>query len=175
MRKNIIAIISLLLPLTALGQNVIEDDYHVEFDLFKKGEEPLMIDVEGIHIGEWVDSAKVVSVFGKPDRYICSADEFGHTEEYFFGRNKLHFEGDGCFISFSLSDNRFAALIDTIEGGVRVGDPISKLDNYVTGKPELIKKVDGFDVYAINKDLCDITRFFVKNGTINIIVFSYIP
>ena len=129
----------------------------------------------GLHIGQKADSARVVSIFGKPDRYKKFDNEYGISETYYFGSNRLHFECNGCFLDFRLDDNRFAALIDTIEGGVRVGDPISKLDNYVTGKPELIEKVDGFDVYAINKDLCDITRFFVKNGIINIIVFSYIP
>ena len=129
----------------------------------------------GLHIGQKADSAREVSIFGIPDKYYKCDEEFGLTEVYSYGKCFLHFEANGCFLDFTLSDNRFAALIDTIEGGVRVGDPISKLDNYVTGKPELIKKVDGFDVYAINKDLCDITRFFVKNGIINIIVFSYIP
>ena len=174
--RKIIFIIFMLLPLTALGQNVIEDDYHVEFDLFKKGEEPLMIDVEGIHIGEWVDSAKVVSIFGKPDRYHAYDTEFGISQVFQYGGSWLHFEANGCLINFRLSDNKYAALIDTIEGGIRVGDPISKLDNYVTGKPVLIGVDDtGNDIYAINKDLCDITRFCVQNGIITYILFLAIP
>ncbi|MGM9737662.1 MAG: hypothetical protein ACI3ZT_04515 [Candidatus Cryptobacteroides sp.] len=178
MRKNLFAIISvfsLLMPLTALGQNVIEDDYHIQFEYFEKGDS-LMIDLEGLHIGQKADSARVVSIFGIPDKYYKCDEEYGLTEVYSYGKCFLHFEANGCFLDFTLTDNRFAALIDTIEGGVRVGDPISKLDNYVTGKPVLIGVDDsGNDIYAINKYLCDITRFFVKNGIINIIVFSYIP
>jgi len=41
---------------------------------------------------------------------------------------------------FFVKDRRFAVLTLEIDGGIRVGDPLSKLDNFKSGKPLYVKE-----------------------------------
>ena len=73
-------------------------------------------------------------------------------------------------------DDRFAALTLWIPGGVRVGDKLSKLDNFKYGKPKVaswLKPEDGLVDYVLFYDyLDDLVFLSVKDDVIQNIHYS---
>jgi hypothetical protein len=59
----------------------------------------------------------------------------GYYEIYTIGKNEFRLYENGKFQDFTLEDNRFGALTDYIDGGLGVGDRLSRLDNFKYGKP----------------------------------------
>ena len=99
------------------------------------------IDVDGVKIEQKMTYGQFVAKFGKPDRY--EQNELGEPgcpcldEYYWVGKNYFSFTNNGTFCEFFLRDNRFSALTLWIPGGIRVGDKISKLDDFKYGKPKV--------------------------------------
>ena len=132
-------------------------------------------DVNGINGSSKCNYDKFVSVFGKPDKYICSGDPNGDdfSETYYIGKNTFSFSFNGELYYFELGDKRFAALTKFIKGGVRLGDKISKLDNIKYGKPVPEKpNKDGTTWYDLWESSYDPVYFHVKDGIILRIVYS---
>ena len=136
-------------------------------------------DVKGISRETKCDYAKFVSVFGVPERYKKVGepkDGNEMTEEYSFGETYFVFQNNGELTSFALKDSRFPALTNYIEGGIRVGDRISKLDKFEYGKPVFKKTLeDGTAIYRLWEDSYDRITFSVKNGIIELIVYISVP
>ena len=135
-------------------------------------------DVNGINCSIKCNYDKFVSVFGKPDKYICSGDPNGDdfSETYYIGKNTFSFSFNGELYYFDLGDNRFAALTNFIKGGVRVGDKISKLDNIIYGKPKFSSKTsEGISIFILWESSYDPVYFHVKDGIILYIIYNYIP
>ena len=136
-------------------------------------------DVKGISRETKCDYAKFVSVFGVPEHYRKvgepeDGDEM--TEVYRFGKSYFVFQNNGELRSFALENNRFPALTNYIEGGIRVGDKFSKLDKFEYGKPVFKKTLeDGTAIYRLWEDSYDQITFSVKNGIIKSIVYMSIP
>ena len=136
-------------------------------------------DVNGISRETKCDYAKFVSVFGVPERYKKvgepkDGDEM--TEVYRFGKSYFVFQNNGELRTFSVRDNRFPALTNYIEGGIRVGDKFSKLDKFEYGKPVFKDKLeDGTAVYILWEDSYDQVYISVKDGIIKSIVYLSIP
>lgn len=138
------------------------------------------IDVEGIQIGQNMNYDQFVAKFGKPDRY--ERNELGDEndpcldEYYWKGDNWFSFTNNGSFCEFILMDNKYAALTLWIPGGIRVGDKLSKLDNFKYGKPkvaEWLKSQNGFTHYVLFYDYLDSLVFLaVKNGIIKRISYA---
>ena len=169
MIKKILSIC--LLALACLSTNA--QDFWKEY--FAKG-----IDVEGVKVEQKMNYDQFVAKFGKPDRY--ERNELGDETEpcldeyYWIGRNWMSFTKNGYFCEFVLKDNRFAALTSWIPGGIRVGDKLSKLDNFKYGKPIVaswLKPENGFVKYVLFYNyLDDLVFFAVKDGIIYCIKYS---
>ena len=138
------------------------------------------IDVEGMKIGHKMTYDQFVAKFGKPDRY--EQKDVGESgcpsiaEYYDVGGNFFSCRNNGFFGTFVLDDNRYAALTLWIPGGVRVGDKLSKLDNFKYGKPKVaswLKPEDGLVDYVLFYDyLDDLVFLSVKDGVIQNIHYS---
>ena len=121
-----------------------------------------------------------VAKFGKPDRYKqdkSEGDGYSYLDEYYWVvKNSFSFINNGTFNEFFLMDDRFAALTLWIPGGVRVGDKLSKLDNFKYGKPKVaswLKPEDGLVDYVLFYDyLDDLVFLSVKDGVIQNIHYS---
>jgi hypothetical protein len=120
--------------------------------------------------------AQVVAKFGKPDLYHKVNDEFGISEDYVYGNNnRLHFEETGKFKNFVITESRFAVLTLDIDGGIRVGDPLSKLDNFKYGKPQYVRTdEDGGEIYLLYPK-CDDNVYLVVRDSIIVTIFYYYP
>ena len=105
-------------------------------------------DVEGFCIGQRMNYKQFVTKFGKPDRYEAN----GGDESYYIGEDYFHFE-QSIFLQFIIKTPRFAVLTKDIKGGIRVGDKLSKLDNFKYGKPikarEALQPNDGSVTYVL--------------------------
>lgn len=83
-----------------------------------------------------VDESKVTQIFGQPNRSRRGTGEdgdIGYT--YFYGSTEksdcLAFS-DGLLVFYGLRTPRFLAASDLFNGGIRVGDSISKVINAAT-------------------------------------------
>ncbi|MCI1640303.1 MAG: hypothetical protein LKI42_03385 [Bacteroidales bacterium] len=130
-------------------------------------------DVEGLHADQKMTYAQVVAKFGKPDEYRKHYDEFGLTEDYFYGKTWFHFEETGKFRNFVIRDRRFAALTLDIAGGIRVGDPLSKLDNFKSGKPQYVRTDEDGELYLLYPKSDDNVYLVVRDGIIVTIFYDY--
>lgn len=135
-------------------------------------EKAVHIDVEGIEPGARITYSEFVTRFGKPDSYKKYESELGLSERYTVGKNKFYCEENGILYNFRLHDNRFRALTTYMDGGVRVGDPFSKLDFL---KPDLVRQYDdGSAQYVLFEKISDDKLIvFVKDGIILSIIFNY--
>ena len=92
-------------------------------------------DVNGVEIGSTLTRSQVLLAFGKPDDYkLYDNGDDGKGESYFYGENRIHFS-NGVFDEFYLCTPGFVAFTNHIEGGIKIGDPLSKLDDFQYGKP----------------------------------------
>lgn len=136
-------------------------------------------DVKGISCETKCDYAKFVSVFGVPDEYY----KFGEPEDgeemsetYYFGETYFVFQNNGELRHFFIRDSRFPVLTNYLAGGIRVGDKISKLDNFEYGKPVFKeKRKDGTEKYVLWEKSYDPVYIYVKNGFIKTILYVVIP
>ena len=155
MKTKILIAIALFISSFAMAQNEEADGY----------------DVEGFCIGQRMNYKQFVAKFGKPDKYRDN----GSDESYYIGKDYFHFEENGIFMAFVLESKRFAALTKYIKGGIRVGDKLSKLDNFKYGKPVEAKygtpPEPGVLKYALFDPSDFIVYLYVKSGVI--IAISY--
>lgn len=135
----------------------------------------LDIDVEGLHIEDHLDYAGFVKKFGTPSKYQKTDNwDEGFDESYYIGENFFHFEGNGIFKDFTLEDNKFAVLLDSFPGGIKVGDCLSKLDSYKYGKPVYYRRCgDGTLEYRLFEKSDDPLCFVVRNDLIVRIYYVY--
>lgn len=93
-------------------------------------------DVNGVEFGDRMTYDQVVSLFGEPTEYKerDSGDD-GVNQYYYYRKNQLHFK-DNIFESFIIYDSSFVSLEKHIEGGIRVGVPVSRLDDFKGGTLE---------------------------------------
>ncbi len=134
-------------------------------------------DVEGIEIGTKMTYEQVVEKFGEPDDVkILDADWPEGTKKYrfYYGKNNLLFSEVDGLIEFGLEDNRFATIANYMEGGIRVGDSLSKIQNVdIQGSLEKVSvEKDGSDIYHLFSQTDCPLWIFVKNGTIRYICLS---
>ena len=138
------------------------------------------IDVEGMKIGQKMTYDQFVAKFGKPTEYTQSdsgeACESSVDEYYKVGQDVFYFQDNGTFSGFSINENKFSALTLCVSGGIRVGDKLSKLDNFKYGKPKVaswLKPENGFVEYVLFYNFLDAFVYLsVKDGVIHNIRYS---
>jgi len=116
-------------------------------------------DVNGLQAGVRYTRKQVEAALGKPDKYLCHDSEFGLDEEYQYGKSTFRFGQDGILVSFYVADRKFKVLSKMMKEGVKVGDRLSVLDNFVYGAPvPAIKKnkyvipLPGDDVLTVDAE-----------------------
>ena len=125
-------------------------------------------DVAGIKVGTKMSKRQVIAKFGLPDNYSCSdAGELGVDEIYYYGENSLSFNNNE-FIGFFISDKKWPVLVSWIDGGIRVGEPLSSISSLNPQKAGWL----GPDVYFVPNG--DFPIFFrLKSGVICEISFEF--
>ena len=104
-------------------------------------------DVNGVEIGSTLTKSQILSAFGKPDDYkLYDNGEDGKGESFFYGESRIHFN-NGVFDEFYLCTPGFVAFTNHIEGGLKIGDPLSKLDDFKYGKP-ICQRVGIYHLFA---------------------------
>ena len=125
-------------------------------------------DINGIEIGDTLKYDQVVLQFGEPSNYYeYDSGDLGVDKRYIYGENSFHFNDD-VFIGFSIHDSTFAALTNHIEGGLKVGDKLSCLDNFKYGKPEYHRGKS----YSLFTGADNPVYLNVENGIITCIYYS---
>lgn len=93
-------------------------------------------DVNGIEVGTILTKDILIAKFGDPTRYIeQDSGDNGINKWYYFGDNYFHVKDD-VFDEFSIVDSSFVAFTNHVKGGLKIGDPISLLDNFKYGAPK---------------------------------------
>ena len=112
-------------------------------------------DFEGFVVGGTVTKAQLIQKFGTPDNYESWDGTQGFSEWFDYGDNAISL-AENEFVSFSISDTTFAVLTLNIQGGLKVGMPISKIQETIFGEPYVFIR-DGVTEpnlrYIINGDL----------------------
>ncbi len=128
-------------------------------------------DVEGVEINTNMTFEQVVEKFGQPDEVeIQDADwpEGAKIRYYQYGENELVFSDTDGLIEFSIRNNRFALITNYVEGGIRVGDLLSKIQNInIQGVLEFIENdAEGAYIYHIFSQSDCPLWVWVKDGII---------
>ena len=123
-------------------------------------------DVNGVRIGTMLTREQIVAEFGEPTKYEeQDSGDNGVDRWYYYGESYIHTQ-DHIFEEFAVSDTNFIVLTLQISGGLKVGDPLSKLDDFVFGKPRFDKPIDDMLryklFYATDGPVC----LYVKDGII---------
>lgn len=123
-------------------------------------------DVNGVCVGTILTRDQVVAKFGEPTRYVeQDSGDNGVNRYYYYGNSYIHTKAH-VFDEFGISDAAFAVCTLQIAGGLKVGDPLSKLDNFVFGKPKFIKTVDDMLRYRLFYTSDNPVHLYVKDGII---------
>ena len=119
-------------------------------------------DVNGVETGTILTREMVIAEFGEPSGYEeQDSGDNGIDKYYYYGDNYIH-TNDDVFDEFAIRDNAWSAFTNHIEGGVKVGDPLSKLDTFKYGKP-IKKKETRYRLFYTSDNPVDI---YVEEGVI---------
>lgn len=91
-------------------------------------------DLEGFVVDKPLTKAQIIQKFGEPDQYDSyeGMDE-GSIGEYFrYGRNYLKLDNN-ILTDFFVCDTAMATLTVDVPGGIKVGMPLTSLDDTVFG------------------------------------------
>jgi hypothetical protein len=94
------------------------------------------MDVNGINIGSVYTKAQVTAQWGTPTQYWSGMSEFGLDEEYNYTSNLFRFSDNGIFVEFGINTPNFI-VYTAKSGGLKVGDPISRIEAIGLGEPLL--------------------------------------
>lgn len=95
----------------------------------------LEIGVMSLRIGGVYTKAQVEEAMGgAPTKYEAWNNEFGLGEEYNYNSNILRFRETGIFVDFLIATNQYPIYVQ-YDGGIKVGDNISKFSQLGIGTP----------------------------------------
>ena len=118
-------------------------------------------DVEGVAIDSSMTKVQVVEKFGEPEEYTLKnsyMDEEAKYEMYYYGHGEWLEFVNGCLQSFCVNTPRWSVLVYKMEGGIRVGDPFSKLSPL---NPQLASWI---------KDNTDSKTYYIPSGDFPILI-----
>ena len=170
-RRDILRKVLVICLLALPAVTMIAQDFYDEF-------RAKSIDVDGMKIGQVLDYSQFVAKFGLPDKYEKQSSNGGDyevTETYKKGKCYFEFCNGGYFCGFTLSDNSFSALTFLIKGGIKVGDKLSKSDDFTYGKPivaEWLKPFSYYIPYVLFPEQDGKVFLFVRKGIIEKISYS---
>jgi hypothetical protein len=155
MRKLLICAVLLALPCAGFAQH----HFYQATDM----------DVNGVFVGGKYTKAQVEAKWGTPTNYSSNTSEFGLNETYDYSNNQFRFSDDGVFVEFYIDIPNFV-VYTTFNGGIKVGDNISRIAAIGLGTP--VRQGDG--TFHLNRNDSDDPLIFGHlNGIITFI--SFIP
>ena len=105
-------------------------------------------DINGVELYDELTHAQVLEMFGEPTKYEEFDDQYeGFSRWYYYGENYLHFR-DAVLEEFAIFDSSYTTLEEYFEGGLRVGDPFSRLDGFKHGRVERIDRGNSYRLYV---------------------------
>ena len=105
-------------------------------------------DINGVELYDELTHAEVLEMFGKPTKYEEYDDQYeGFSRWYYYGENYLHFRDD-VLEEFAIYESSYTTLEEYFEGGLRVGDPFSRLDGFKHGRVERIDRGGSYRLYV---------------------------
>ena len=108
--------------------------------------------------------AQVLEMFGEPTKYEEYDDQYeGVSRWYYYGENYLHFRDD-VLEEFAIYESSYTTLEEYFEGGLRVGDPFSRLDEFKHGRVEQIVRGMSYRLYVGMND--NYLTLIVRDGII---------
>ena len=123
-------------------------------------------DINGVKVGTVLTRDQLVAKFGEPTSYEeQDSEDNGVNRWYYYGKSYFHTK-DHIFDEFAVSDTAFVAFTNHIPGGLKVGDPLSKLDNFKYGKPLFDKQIDDMLRYYLFYTADNPVCLYVKDGII---------
>ena len=104
-------------------------------------------DINGVELYDELTHAEVLEMFGEPTKYEEFDDQYeGFSRWYYYGENYLHFRDD-VLEEFAIYESSYTTLEEYFEGGLRVGDPFSRLDGFKHGRVERIDRGNSYRLY----------------------------
>lgn len=120
-------------------------------------------DVNGVKIGTKMTYEQIVETFGEPDRvWEQDSGDNGIDKMYYYGENIIHTKDD-VFDEFYIVDTRFVAFTYQIEGGLKVGDPFSKVDALKKYGEPYLTRIKSYCLFSKSDSQAHV---FVENGVI---------
>ena len=122
-------------------------------------------DINGVELYDELTHAQVLEMFGEPTKYHENIyPEDGVERWYYYGENYLYFMND-VLGEFTIADSSYTTLKEYFEGGLRVGDPFSRLDGFECGRLEKYPRLP--DCYHLYIGMSDIwLTLYVEDGII---------
>lgn len=121
-------------------------------------------DINGVSLYDELTHAEVLKMFGEPTKYEEFDDQYeGFSRWYYYGENYLHFRDD-VLEEFAIYESSYTTLEEYFEGGLRVGDPFSRLDGFKHGRVEQIVRGMSYRLYVGMND--NYLTLIVSDGTI---------
>ena len=122
-------------------------------------------DINGVELYDELTHAQVLEMFGEPTKYHENIyPEDGVERWYYYGENYLYFMND-VLGEFTIADSSYTSLEEYFEGGLRVGDPFSRLDGFEQGRLEKYPRLS--DCYHLYIGMSDIwLTLYVEDGII---------
>ena len=121
-------------------------------------------DINGVELYDELTHAEVLEMFGEPTKYEEYDDQYeGFSRWYYYGENYLHFRDD-VLEEFAIYESSYTTLEEYFEGGLRVGDPFSRLDEFKLGRVEQIVRGMSYRLYIGMND--NYLTLIVRDGII---------
>lgn len=122
-------------------------------------------DINGVELYDEMTHAQVLEMFGEPTKYHENIyPEDGVERWYYYGENYLYFMND-VLGEFTIADSSYTTLEEYFEGGLRVGDPFSRLDGFECGRLEKYPRLP--DCYHLYIGMSDIwLTLYIEDGII---------
>ena len=122
-------------------------------------------DINGVELYDELTHAQVLEMFGEPTKYHENIyPEDGVERWYYYGENYLYFMND-VLGEFTIADSSYTTLEEYFEGGLRVGDPFSRLDGFERGRLEKYSRLP--DCYHLYIGMSDIwLTLYIEDGII---------
>ncbi len=109
------------------------------------------MDVNGIFIGGKYTKAQVTAKWGTPTKYWSGMSEFGLDEEYYYTSNLFRFSDTGIFGEFQIDTPNFVVFTSK-NGGIKVGDDVSRIEAIGLGTPLLQRDRPGVFIIPSGDD-----------------------
>lgn len=122
-------------------------------------------DINGVELYDELTHAEVLEMFGEPTEYHENIyPEDGVERWYYYGENYLYFMND-ALEEFTISDSSYTTLEEYFEGGLKVGDPFSRLDGFEHGRLEKYPRLpDCYHLYIGMSD--NWLTLYIEDGII---------